>query len=84
MSWLDILLIIRGYRRRHILEYQLARITAYSAFFATRDNDGSTPQDWLPLYIDDYIDDGEPDITDDEALGLQGEMKAINAKNEII
>lgn len=83
MSWLDILLIIRGYRRRHILEYQLARITAFSATFATRDNEGKTPQDWLPLYIDDYIDDSDPDITDEEAFGLQGEMQAINAKNGI-
>ena len=84
MSYCDILLIIRGYRRRNILQYQLERITAYSAFFATRENGGKTPSEWMPLYLDDYImEDDTPHITPEEQQKLQEEMDRINANGGI-
>ena len=52
--------IIRGYRRRHALQYQLQRLTAYSSFFAFRENkDNKTPEEWLELYCDDLMDEKE-------------------------
>ena len=84
MSYCDILLIIRGYRRRNILQYQLERITAYSAFFATRENNGKTPSEWLHLYIDDYImEDDAPQLTPEEHQELVEEMNRINANGGI-
>jgi len=84
MTWVDMLLIIRGYRRRNTLQYQLQRITAYSAFFAMRETSGKTPADWLPLYTDEYIQEpDEPAMTADEVAALQAEMVAINSRNEL-
>lgn len=73
--------IQRGYRKRHILQYQLQRLTAYSAFYAMRENkSGKLPEDWLPLYFDhdnDYGQNTSP-LTDDDCAALQAEMDAAN------
>lgn len=77
MSYCDIILIQRGYRRRNILQYQLQRLQAYGAFHCITGSK-KEPQDWLPLYTDRYIDDGQDAITltQDDIDGLLADMAA--------
>ena len=81
MSYCDIVLIIRGYRRRNVLQYQLQRQQAFATTFAFRGNEkGLKPEDLWPLYFDKYKEQKKPPISQDEVKELQDEMAAINAK----
>ena len=71
MSYCDILLIQRGYRRRNILQYQLQRLQAFGAFFCMSGTQ-KTPQDFIPLYIDRYIEDDEEWLPDKEQVAARG------------
>lgn len=72
--------IIRGYKRRNVLLYQLQRVTAYSAYFSMRENKaGKSPQQWLPLYFDrDYEEKGPPPLSQEEIEGLLSDINAMN------
>ena len=77
LRWWEIRSIIRGYSRRHILQYQLQRITAYSAFYSMRENkEQKTPSDWMPLYFDKY-DESESSSITQEDLEEADEMQAM-------
>lgn len=80
MRWWEILLIIQGYRRRNVLQYQLQRIQAWSSAFCMGNKEKKTPEDLFHLYCDDYIDPDEFEarMTEDEVRGLQAEMAAYN------
>jgi hypothetical protein len=79
MSYCDILLIQRGYRRRNILQYQLQRLQAFGAFFCMSGTT-KTPENFLPLYVDRYIDDDDPLLPDKEQVAAMiAEIDAINA-----
>lgn len=82
MSYCDILLIQRGYRRRNVLQYQLQRLQAYGAFHCMGAKNPKEPQEWLPLYLDRYISDDEDSYlpTADEIAQMQAEMAAINTE----
>jgi len=82
MSYLDIVVIIRGYRRRNILQYQLQRITAWASMFCMGNKEGKQPQDVIPLYFDHYKCEERLPITQDEVEMLQREMKLINEQNQ--
>lgn len=83
MSYCDIMLIIRGYRRRDILSLQLQRLTAYAAFhMISGDKEHKGPDGWLPLYFDKYIDESAPSITEQQQQEMLDEMAAINAEIE--
>lgn len=75
------MLIIQGYRRRNVLQYQLQRIQAWASAFCMGNKDGKRPQDLIDLYIDHYIDETEEQLTQQEVDDLQAEMAAINAQN---
>ena len=81
MKWWEILLIIQGYRRRNVLQYQLQRIQAWAAAFCMGNKEGKRPQDLIDLYIDHYIEEGEDQLTKQEVDDLQAEMAAINKAN---
>ena len=51
--------IIRGYRRRDRLKYQLMAQCVYAATYAMRDAKGKTVKDMFPVLFED--DDDEPD-----------------------
>lgn len=70
--------IIRGYKRRNILMYQLLRMTAYGAMFSMRDPNGKSPTEWLPLYFDKY-DDNTPPISEEEVADMVKELEDINS-----
>ena len=78
MSYCEILLIQRGYRRRNILLYQLQRLQAYGAFFCMRGSDKS-PDKWLPLYVDRYKSQEQPEVTSEDIEELQRMMREINS-----
>ena len=81
MKWCEILLIIQGYRRRNVLQYQLQRIQAWASAFCMGNKDGKRPQDLIDLYTDHYIDEDEDQLSQQEVDDLQAEMAAINAQN---
>ena len=76
MSYCDILLIQRGYRRRNILQYQLQRLQAYGAFHCMGGSK-KEPQEWLPLYVDRYKIVNEPPLSDEEIAEMLEDMKQI-------
>lgn len=79
MSYCEIMLIIRGYRRRNVLQYQLQRMQVFASTFCMGGNkDGKEPQQLWPLYFDKYIDHSQPPISEEEIEDLQAEMEALN------
>jgi len=84
MMWWEILLIIQGYRRRNVLQYQLQRIQAWASAFCMGNKNNVQPQDFFHLYCDDYIDPAETDaqLTDEDIEQMQAEIDAENARNE--
>lgn len=78
MSYCDILLIQRGYRRRNILQYQLQRLQAYGAFHCMSGSK-KEPQEWLPLYVDRYkmVNNDAPPISEKEMAELLEDMKQL-------
>lgn len=80
MTYCEITLIIRGYRRRNILQYQLQRLQAYGAFHCMGAQNPKPPEEWLPLYIDRYKDTSKDvEISQSTIDELQAEMAAMNA-----
>ena len=73
--------IIRGYRKRRALQYQLQRIQAWASMFCMGNPNKVAPNDIFHLYFDDDDDERSAGISDDDAARLQAEMAAINKAN---
>lgn len=82
MRWWEILLIIQGYRRRNVLQYQLQRIQAWASAFCMGNKEGKRPQDLVDLYIDHYIEESEEQLTKEEQEDLLADIAAENARIE--
>ena len=82
MKWWEILLIIQGYRRRNVLQYQLQRIQAWASAFCMGNKEGKQPQDLVYLYFDHYIEEGEAQLTKEEQEDLLADIAAENARIE--
>ena len=81
MTYCEIALIVRGYRRRNILQYQLQRLQAYGSFHCMGAKNPKSPDEWLPLYIDRYKDTSKDvEVSQDTIEQLQAEMAAMNAE----
>ena len=80
MMWWEITLIIQGYRRRNVLQYQLQRITAWASAYCMGNKNNVKPEDFFHLYCDDYLEQGETEaqLTEDEIKQMQEEMNAWN------
>ena len=78
MSYCEILLIQRGYRRRNILQYQLQRLQAYGAFHCMS-GAKKMPEQWLPLYVDRYkmVNNDAPPISEEEIAEMIEDMKQL-------
>ena len=84
MSYCDIYMIQRGYRRRNILQYQLQRLQAYGAFHCMGAKNPKEPHEWLPMYIDRYIEESSDYLPDkSEVDEMLAEMAAINEANGV-
>lgn len=71
--------IIRGYKRRNILAYQLLRLTAYGSMFTMRDPNGKSPTDWLPLYFDKDDEENVAPISEEEEAEMVEYLNDINS-----
>ena len=82
MRFWEVRRVIRGYRRRNILHYQLQRINAWASMFCLGNPHHKEPADIVKLYFDDELDDAEDSqaLTPEECAALQAEMDAINAQ----
>lgn len=80
MSYAEIMLIVRGYRKRNILSYQFLRLISYhTRQFILKEPDNKNPNELYPLYFDHYKQPEEaPQISEDEIAELQAEMDVIN------
>lgn len=76
MPYWEIVLTVRGYYRRNILQYELQRIQAFCAAFAFGGNKNNiSPRDFIPLPFD---------IEDEETDGEEETDEYINAMREMI
>ena len=58
--------IIRGYRRRDWLKYQLMAECVYAVTYAMRNPEGKTVADMFPMLFEDDDDDDEDDEDEEE------------------
>ena len=77
IEWWEVRRIIRGYRKRNRLQYQLLAECAYASIYSTRDAKGKTVQDLFPGLWEDDDDDYEP-MTQEEQDDLQDMMRQLN------
>ena len=77
MSYCEILLIQRGYRRRNVIQYQLQRLQAYGEFFCMSGTK-KKPDEWMQMYFDDYKTESAPPISEEDENELIEMMKAMN------
>lgn len=80
MNYCEITLIIRGYRRRNILQYQLQRMQIHAATFCMGNPDKVKPTDIVHLYFDDYKGQEELPKTPEEMEKMQTELDALAAQ----
>lgn len=75
--------IVRGYRRRGLITYQLLRLCAYTSHYSMRDNkERITPSQWLPLDFDND-DDEEQDMMDEEETNeMLALIAAVNSSGD--
>ena len=78
MMYWEILLITRGYRQRHILQYQLQRLTVWASMFCMGNPQHKEPQEIVPLYFDKEEEDEIPD--DDEVARIRQEIVEENER----
>lgn len=69
--------IIKGYKRRNILQYQLQRMQMWASLFCMGNPEKKSPTDILHLYFDDFDKDDSP-ISNDEVSEMQEMMAEIN------
>ena len=71
--------IIRGYKMRHVLHYQMQRMNIWASMFCMGNKNNVKPNDIIKLYFDDDEDETPP-ITEAEAAELQAMMAEMNRK----
>ena len=85
MEYWEIMLILRGYRRRNVLHYQLQRINAFSSTFCFRANEKNiTVEEFFPMYFDEKdAEMSDEDIVAERAR-IAEENKRIEAEKQAI
>jgi hypothetical protein len=78
LQFWEIRRIVKGYRRRDILKYQLLRLCAYMSCFSMRDAEGKKPEEWLPLSFDKEDIENAPPMDQKDIDDLQALMDSIN------
>ena len=78
LQFWEIRRIVKGYRRRDILKYQLLRLCAYMSCFSMRDAEGKKPEDWLALSFDNEDIEASPPMEQKDIDDLHALMDSIN------
>ena len=85
LQYIDLLMIERGYERRHRHPWSIARWQTYHIMLSQCGGDSlqkagiSSASDLLPLPWDEDL---PPEVTDEEIEKIQAEIDALNAQNE--
>ena len=82
LQFWEIRRIVKGYRRRDILKYQLLRLCAYMSCFSMRDAEGKKPEEWLPLSFDKEDIEAAPPMEQKDIDDLQALMDSINSSKK--
>lgn len=77
MTYSEIVLIIRGYRHRNILQYQLQRMQIHASAFCMGNPDHVKPTDIVHLYFDDYTNQEVLPVTEEYAQAMVSEMNML-------
>ena len=72
------MLIVRGYRQRNILHYQLQRLNVWASMFCMGNPKHTEPQEIVPLYFDKDDEDELP--PDDEIERMRQEIIEENER----
>lgn len=81
MPYWEILLAVRGYYRRNVMQYELQRIQAFCSAFAFGGNKSNmSPHDFLPLPFDTDEETDDEGLTDEEVNRLRDMIKKENDK----
>lgn len=78
MPYWEIMMIVRGYRKRNILMYQLQRMEVWASMFCMGNPKGKEPEDIVPLYFDKMDAEELPD--DDEVEKMRREIQDENKR----
>lgn len=84
LNYWQILLHIRGYYHRNVLQYQLQRMNVWASMFCLGNPKGIMPEDIIKLYFDRYKDTAGPQISPEvqsEMLDLLDFYTEQNKKN---
>ena len=79
MTYAEIALIVRGYMRRNILQYQLQRMQIHASTFCMGNPDNVKPTDIFHLYFDDYKGQDAPNVSEEDVRELQELIDSANA-----
>jgi hypothetical protein len=83
LKWWEINSILRGYRKRKRLTYQLLAENIYASTYAFRGSEGKTVKDMFPSLFEDEDDyEPEPPLTEDDRAGLLADMAVWNAQHQ--
>ena len=74
--------IVRGYRRRHVLQYQLLATCAYASLYSMRDPQGRTAADLFPSLFKEDEESAPPPISDEDRKELEQLIASINSERE--
>ena len=71
--------IVRGYRMRNALHYQLMRMNIWASMFCMGNPKNVKPKDLFKLYFEKEAGWDAPPLTDEERMKMQEEMRQWNA-----
>ena len=75
MTYCDLMLIARGYRRRNVLEHQFLRLVAFYTRAAVVKPDNKEPDELWPLYFDRYkMPEKEAQLSQEDVKGMLNDM----------
>ena len=80
LRWWEVQSIIRGYRRRHALQYQIQRMQVWASMFCMGNPNKVKPDEIFPLYCDKFDDYQVPEVSQTEVDDMQGLINAENAR----
>ena len=85
MEYWEIMLILRGYRRRNVLHYQLQRLIAfYSAFCFAGNKNNVSLEEFCPMYFDEKDAEMSDEDIEAERARIAEENKRIEAEKQAI